>query len=244
MKQQSDSELLVTQTGSSWTLELNRPHKRNALSAALVEDLIQALETAHQARADVLVFKGVGKNFCAGFDFSDFDSISDGDLLWRFVRIEQLLQSIHRSDALTVAFAHGRNFGAGVDLMAACKYRVATEDATFRMPGLKFGLILGTRRLAGLIGAEAAREIQQVAATFSSGRALELGLLNRICATAQWDQIIVEQCAAASALTPQARANLYRVLRTDTDEADMAALVCSIVGEGLRQRIADYRAAG
>ncbi|MCR2153265.1 hypothetical protein NSX49_23710, partial [Salmonella enterica] len=76
----------------------------------------------------------------------ELDAQSEGDLLLRFVRIETLLQRVAASPCLTVGLAHGRNFGAGVDLFGACKWRVSAPDASFRMPGLKFGLVLGTRR--------------------------------------------------------------------------------------------------
>ena len=120
----------------------------NALSAGLVEALIAAVDQAQAEQARAIVFQGEGRNFSAGFDFGDWESHSEGDLLLRFVRIEMLLQRVAATPCLTVALAHGRNFGAGVDLFGACKWRLATPDASFRMPGLKFGLVLGTRRFA------------------------------------------------------------------------------------------------
>ena len=68
---------------------------------------------------------GRGPQFQRGFDFGDWESQSEGDLLLRFVRIEMLLQRVAATPCLTVALAHGRNFGAGVDLFGACKWRLA-----------------------------------------------------------------------------------------------------------------------
>ena len=234
--------LLVNQDDGVWTLTLNRPDKRNALNAELVEALIESIGQAHAANAALVVLRGEGKNFCAGFDFSGFDDLSEGDLLWRFVRIEQLLQTLNNSPALTLALVHGKNFGAGVDLMAACKHRVASTDATFRMPGLKFGLVLGTRRLARLVGVERARQIQQVAQTLEAHTAFSAGLLSELASVEDWCAVVKHQRKAASALTADAREALYRVLRHDTDDADMADLVRSVVAPGLKQRIANYRA--
>src|SRR3546814_5225542 len=93
----------------------------------------------------------MGKNFSAGFDFTGYEDQTDGDLLLRMVRIETLLQRVAGSPSLTVALAHGRNFGAGVDLFAACKLRYCSPATSFRMPGLKFGLVLGTRRFRGIV---------------------------------------------------------------------------------------------
>lgn len=236
--------LQTKKDGSVWTLSLNRPDKRNALDAELVEALIDAVEQAQAVNVNVLVLRGEGKNFCAGFDFTGFEQLGEGELLWRFVRIEQLLQMLNHLPVLTVALAHGKNFGAGVDLMAACKHRVASPDATFRMPGLKFGLVLGTRRLARLVGAERARQIQQVVQTLDAAAALSAGLVSVVQDVNAWEAIVTEQVQAASLLSPAARVSLYRVLHVDTDDADMSELVRSVVTPGLKQRIAKYRAEG
>ena len=146
---------MVEQTHEGWALTLNRPDKRNALSAELVESLIAAVDCAHQAEAKLIILKGHGKNFSAGFDFTGVEQQSEGDLLLRFVRIETLFQMLIRSPAHTLCFTHGRNFGAGVDLFAACRQRVSTAGSSFYMPGLRFGLVLGTHRLVQLVGRDA-----------------------------------------------------------------------------------------
>src|SRR5262249_32414783 len=72
-----------------------RPDKANALDAGLVEALLVAVARAANSGARLLTLRGEGRHFCAGFDFSDLDQQSDGDLLHRFVRIEQLLHALH-----------------------------------------------------------------------------------------------------------------------------------------------------
>ena len=225
-----------------WTLILNRPDKRNALDAELVEALIDALDRAHASRASSLVLTGEGKCFCAGFDFSEFEQSSQGDLLWRFVRIEQLLEALYASPMATLAYAHGKNFGAGVDLMVSCQRRIASEDATFRMPGLKFGLVLGTRRLASRIGPDAARTIQEVAATLSANQALQAAVLTGLSSPDQLGDEILALRQASVALEPETRANLYRVLTDSNPDQDLAQLVRSVMRPGLKQRIKNYRA--
>src|SRR6187200_3203086 len=67
------------------------------LSSELVEALIDAVADAHARGARLLVFKGEGKNFSAGFDFGNLEESSDGDLLIRFVRVESLLHVVATS---------------------------------------------------------------------------------------------------------------------------------------------------
>jgi len=241
-----NDELLVEVDGDAWSFTLNRPAKRNALSASLVEALLEGVERAHAARADLLVFRGAGLNFSAGFDFSEWQSASDGDLLLRFVRIEQLLDAVASSPAMTMALAQGRNFGAGVDLFGACRARIATSDARFRMPGLRFGLVLGTRRFAELVGKERARSILQRAAEFDSADAQTFGFVDALTEQAAWSEVIAKQRAVVASLGEQARRDLLDVLghrRADRD-ADLAALVRSAARPGLKERIAHYLDAG
>lgn len=221
-------------------ITLRRPEKMNALSAELVEELIAAVDEAHAACCDLVVFRGSGRNFSAGFDFGGFEAQSDGDLLLRFVRIEQLLQKIVLSPAVTLAIAHGRNFGAGVDLFGACALRAAAPDSTFRMPGLKFGLVLGTRRYAGIVGTQVARDVLTQSRTFDAQEALRHGFVTQICAVGDIDACIERALEAAKALAPQARAQLHRVLAPAALDEDLASLVRSAAEPGLKERIRSY----
>ena len=233
----------IRRDAHSWTLELDRPAKANALSAELVEALIAAVGEAEAARVPVLAIEGRGRNFSAGFDFGGYESQSEGDLVRRFVRIEMLLQSIARSSCLTVGFAHGRNFGAGVDLFAACRWRIAAPQSTFRMPGLGFGIVLGTRRFARIVGIEAAREVLEGLATFDTGRAREMGFVRRIVPPEEWPAILAEAVATAESLAQESRGSLYRTLDGGAHDGDLADLVRSAAAPGLKERIARYLAA-
>lgn len=239
----SDSTLRIERQPDCWTLFLERPDKANALSSELVEALIAAVGEAEAAGMPVLAFRGTGRNFSAGFDFAGFEEQSQGDLVQRFVRLETLLQQVARSPCLTVAFAHGRNFGAGVDLFGACRWRVAAAGSTFRMPGLAFGLVLGTRRFAAIVGRERAREILEGLVTFDAARAHDIGFATRIAGEESWSGVLAEAVETARAIPAASRAALYRVLDGGTDAEDMADLVRSASAPGLKDRIREYLAA-
>jgi enoyl-CoA hydratase/carnithine racemase len=226
--------------GAAFRIVLNRPEKMNALSAAMVDALADAVDQAHRDEAQVIVLEGEGRNFSAGFDFSEVDTQSEGDLLLRFVRIEMLLHKLRTSPCLTVALAHGRNFGAGVDLFASCRLRYAEKDASFRMPGLKFGLVLGTRHFASLVGAQAARNLLETAATFDAARACEIGFVHAISERGEWAARRSQAVARAAELPAASRAALYDTLAGDAADEDMARLVRSAAAPGLKQRIAAY----
>lgn len=239
------SSVRVERQDRIWTFVLNRPDKRNALSAEMVEAMLAGLAQAKQTpQLPMLVFRGEGKSFCAGFDFADVEQQSEADLLWRFVRIEQLLQQIYHWPALTLGLAQGKNFGAGVDLWSACQHRVAAADASFRMPGLKFGLLLGTRRLGHLIGMDQARRIQEVAATIDVAQAQTLGLATQCKEPGQWPDTIEALAETSLGLDAATRADLNVALTTDTRDPDLADVVRSLARPGLKTRIAKYRDGG
>lgn len=238
------TQLSITRDAHTWTFTLNRADKRNALSGELVDALYEGVQQAHAQQAQLLVFRGAGKNFSAGFDFADLDTQSEGDLVLRFVRIEMLLQAISSSPCMTLALAHGKNFGAGVDIFASCKRRISTPDSSFRMPGLKFGLVLGTQRFGELVGKANARSILEETRNFDATEALRIGFVTQMAPVEKWDEAISEAQAAASVLDADSRAMLYHALGSQTSDQELALLVRSAARPGLKQRIARYLSAG
>jgi enoyl-CoA hydratase/carnithine racemase len=236
-----DNELLRSHDGHVTHLTLNRPQKANALSASLIEALLNAVEYAYTDGTRLLILDGSGEHFCAGFDFTGYLEATDGDLVLRFIRIEHLLQQLYHAPFVTLALAHGRNFGAGADIVCACSARVAAPGATFRMPGLRFGIVLGTRRLARRIGTDAARDVLTASRTFDSDEALRLGFLTQVAAQAGWPALIAAARKTAGALTQPATARLNEQTVADTRAADMAALVQSVSVPGLKERIRMFR---
>lgn len=238
------SVLVVERDRRLTRLTLNRPDKANALDASLVEALAGAVEAAYTDDTALLVLRANGKHFCAGFDFTGVDEASEPELLWRFVRIEQLLQRLYHAPFATAAFAQGRNFGAGADLIVACDERVAAGDSTFRMPGLRFGLQLGTRRLAARIGNQAARAMLGASLSLDAEHARSQRFVTALAPSAEWPGIEAQLLEGALALSATDRARLHRATTPDTRDADMADLVASITTPGVKERIRRYRAGG
>lgn len=236
----SAAPLLIAKSDNSWTLTLNRPDKRNALSGALVEALLTALTEAEEQNVALIILRGKGKNFSSGFDFSNLETISAGDLLLRFVRIETLLQRLAHSTCSTLVLAHGTNFGAGVDIIASCKHRIADPNACFRMPGLKFGLVLGTGRLSNLVGFENARHLLENTKTFNAQEAIDIGFLNQVVTQNNWHLVIQQTQETALSLAPKSRNHLYTLTIPDQRARDMAVLVESASEPGLKERIQQY----
>ena len=225
-------------------LRLSRPERGNALDMVSVSALSEGIaEAVADPGVRLLVLTGEGRNFCTGFDLDGLEAQSDGDLLLRFVRIEQMLQAIRHAPVPCVALAQGRVFGAGADLFAACAWRIATPEARFAFPGARFGLVLGTARLAALVGAQAALDATSRGQILPAARALELGLATELAEPAGWDAAVAGILAEVSATPRATLAALWSAALPDTRDADLAALVRSAASPGLGARIAAYRAA-
>ena len=232
----SDAQvLLVTQAAGVCTLTMSRPERGNALAPDLVEALLQALEST---RADdgvhTVVLRGAGRHFCTGLDLSNLEDTSDGDLLWRLVRIEMLLSALWHAPIRTVAVAQGRAWGAGADLVVACEQRVVQPDTTLRFPGAQFGIVLGTRRLAQRMGSSAARAMVTEGGELDAPKALARGLATHALEP-EWPSPRVDTLtvAALHAATREAEGG-------DQRDADLAALVRSAARPGLQARMRRY----
>ncbi len=212
----------------------------NALSAELVDRLLQEVLLSQADGTRLLVLRGEGRNFSAGFDFSDFENESEASLLLRFVRIEELLQAVHHAPFDTLALAHGPTMGAGADLVCACARRIAAPGAKFRMPGLKFGLVLGTRRLAARVGGDAARDVLGATRTFDAPKALASGFITGLAPQDEWCGLIEVAAKEAAALEPRTSATLFSRVTPDTRDADMADLVRSAAFPGIKTRLKAY----
>jgi enoyl-CoA hydratase len=236
------SELLVAKQGAVTELTLNRPEKRNALSSPLVEALIGAISAAERDGTRLLVLQGAGKGFSAGFDFSSLDTDDDAALALRFLRIETLLQAVRYAPFSTLALVHGACYGAAADLVVSCRHRVASPDGTFRMPGLRFGVVLGTRRLAALVGMDVARDLLEASKVFSASEALKAGFLTDVQERSAFPAAIAAAADAGDALSPDANRALLHLTAPDTRDADMASLARSVSEPGLKERIRAFRA--
>jgi enoyl-CoA hydratase len=225
------------------TIWLARPDRGNAMGAEMVAAIDAALDEATAAGARMIVLRAHGRNFCTGLDLADLDRVSDGELALRIIRIELLLQRIHSLPVTTMAVAGGRVFGAGADLFAACDHRIALPGTSFAFPGPAFGLVLGTGRLAGLIGDGRARRLLLAGAPVEAEHALALGLVTALLDAEAMEDGIAATRHAALRLDPATVASLHRRTRRADDDADLAALARSVARPGLVARVAAYRAA-
>jgi enoyl-CoA hydratase len=247
-------ELLIRTEAAVMTLTLNRPDKGNALSSSLVRELHDAIDLATTQGVRLLVLNSAGKHFCTGFDLSNLDQESDDSLLGRFIRMEMMLQSIHAAPFDTLALVNGRVMGAGADIFCACANRWIVGDASFAFPGTGFGLVLGTARLADVVGLAQAQAWVRGGGEIGAQAAVMAGLAHRhfegetnAAGTTVGEALarLSKQAMYLDETTEIAIRIAFDAARRPRgvtgDALDLARLVRSAARPGLRKRIAQYR---
>lgn len=237
---QQEPAVIREDVGPVVRLRLNRPQRGNALGAELLDAMHAALETLERDPPAALVLEAAGRHFCTGFDLADLEQETDATLLARVVSIELMLQRVARLPCITVALVQGSAFGAGADLVVACDRRVILGDAAFAFPGTGFGLVLGTRRLAALLGADRALDIVRSGRRLGAEEALAINLANARFATAE-EAMAALPGWGVGRLEAATLAGLRAATRDGAmDDASLADLVRSAARPGLKARLQRY----
>ncbi len=235
------SVLIVEQQDTLKTLYLNRPQRANALNAELVQSLGKEIEKSANDGTRTLVLRGHGNSFSSGFDLQEIESLSDAEVASRVLDIERMLQSLFHAPMLTVALVHSKAFGAGADLVCCCHRRIATQDSRFCMPGLNFGILLGTRRLTQRVGSDNALSVLTSTRVFEASEALAMGYLTQIASSETWPEQIESAKLDGEAIAAEHVRRMFKVVIPDTRNADIADLESSVKAPGLVERILEYR---
>jgi enoyl-CoA hydratase/carnithine racemase len=165
-------------------LTMNRPEARNALSAALMSALLDALDrAAEEPQARVVVIAGSGPAFCAGHDLRELRTDRRRETYERvFAQCSELMLAIVRLPKPVIAEVHGVATAAGCQLVASCDLAVAAEDARFATPGVNIGLFCSTPMVAltRAIERKAAMEMLLTGKLVDAATAQAIGLVNRV----------------------------------------------------------------
>ncbi len=162
-------------------LTLNRPAKRNALNADLMETCSVAFESLAQDQTQrVIILRGEGPVFCAGLDLEEAFLPENAERTARLVA--HLLRAVYQVPQVTIAVVNGAAVAGGAGLMSACDVVVAAQDARIGYPEVRRGLVaaLVMTLLHRQVSERDARELLLLGELISSERARQIGLVNRV----------------------------------------------------------------
>ncbi|MDQ3721924.1 MAG: enoyl-CoA hydratase/isomerase family protein [Actinomycetota bacterium] len=226
---------------------LDRPDKRNALSAALIEELGEALRAAAGAASvRIVVLRGAGTMFSSGMDTADLGALAaDPSRLheWRaaILQIWNLCEDMAKP---TIAQIHGACLGGAAELALACDLRVMAADAVIGLVETQIGLIPdvgGCSRLPALVGLGRAKELVMASKLVDGTEAERIGLVNRVAAPDALDAATTQLTAELLACAPLALGLAKGVLNAAARPALAGTLEQEVAAQSLCATSDDFR---
>lgn len=230
-------------------VRFNRPDKRNALDGAQFAAIAEAGEEL-KSRNDVraVVLSGEGASFCAGLDFSSFNSMASGNGTGggnregnpsaiadgRITHLGQQCAWVWQEVPVPViAAVHGHALGGGIQIALGADIRVVHPDTQMSVREVYWGLVpdmTGTLTLAGLVRADVAKELVFTARVFDGREAFQLGLATKLSDNPHEDAMAIAAQIAAS--SPDAIRGAKRLMNglLNQGAAEQFAAERSIIG--------------
>lgn len=207
------------------TLWLDRPERRNALDAALIDELNTHLQAvAARPHLRFLLLRGRGEHFSAGADLAWMQAAAQLDYAANLADAQALGELLYRLDALplpTLAVVQGAAFGGALGLISACDLALGSTDALFCLSEVRLGLAPAVISpfVARALGPRQAQRYALSAERFDGQRALALGLLSDCLPADQLEAGVEAWIARLLANGPQAMRATKALLRACVDPA-------------------------
>ncbi|XOB97468.1 enoyl-CoA hydratase-related protein [Deinococcota bacterium DY0809b] len=226
-------------SGSVLTIELNRPARLNALNAALLEELSEALSAAEDPAVRAVLLTGRGGAFSAGQDLQEAGAggLDYQDHLGRYNRVVLQLRRLPKP---VVAAVRGVAAGAGLALALACDLRVLGRDTRLITAFARIALVPDsgmTYTLPRTVGWGRAFELLALSPELSAAEALRYGLANRVVD----EERVFEEASALAARLAEGPTRVFGLIKHALDESarlgleevlELEAQLQKLAGEG------------
>ena len=177
--------LLIENRGQVRILTMNRPEKRNALNSELTRNLLEALRAADSDESvGAIVLTGAGAGFCAGADLSEFKDLQQAVAAENRAELTMQLHLVFSKISKPIVTAiNGSAMGGGAGLAIAGDLAVMADGAKLGYPEPKHGIVAAIvmANLVRQVGRKAAFELVALGEPIDAQRALQLGMVNRVC---------------------------------------------------------------
>ena len=198
--------LLLTTDGAITTVTLNRADKRNALALNVMRELTQALRTIAISEARGVILAANGPVFSAGHNFADMAGATGDQARELFLVCTEMMDTIQHIPQPVVARVHALATAGGCQLVASCDLAVASDAASFAIPGGKAGLFCHTPlvAIARNIGRKRALEMAMTGDAIDAATASDWGLINKAVPAAQLEAAtldLVQRATRGSAMS-------------------------------------------
>ena len=174
--------------GGVGLLRIERAEKRNALDAAMTEELFALCRRIERDEAiDVVILTGTGRTFCAGGDIDAWSTQRPEDFARHWLRNgHDAFDALARLRQPVIAVLNGHALGGGLELAACADYRIAEAHVKIGLPEAGLGIIpgwSGTQRTVRRFGAQVVRRMALFGEIFGAEEARALGLVDALAET-------------------------------------------------------------
>jgi len=179
--------ILIDESPPIRTITLNRPERRNAMTAEMQTEMIEALEETAAGNCRVLMLTGAGEAFCSGLDLSELQAMQSktaADHRTDAERIARLFLAIRELPIPSIAAVHGPAIAGGTGLAMACDFTLATPASKFGFTEVRIGFIpaLVSAFLSLQVGEKRCRDLLLTGRLFDAAEAHQMGLVNEVVA--------------------------------------------------------------
>ena len=211
------------------TLTLSRAEKRNAISHAMIDEFLAALQEVEHSRAQVLIVAAEGKAFCAGMDLEDLQSLATQtaeENRQHTERIATFFRSLYNFPKTTIAAVNGAAIAGGTGLATLCDLTLASTEASFGYTEVRIGFVpaVVSAFLIRQVGEKHARDLLLTGRIIGADEAYRMGLVNEVMEPAYLlarARRLAEELLANSPASLRATKALFREYGRDQLERDI-----------------------
>lgn len=222
------------------TLSLNRPEKHNAMNAAMIGELTEAVaRLSADSTVRVVVLAGAGdRSFCAGADLNwmrEQFSASRKQRMDEARALAGMLRGLNEMPKPVIGRVQGNAFGGGIGMISVCDVAISVEGAKFGLTETRLGIIPATISpyVLARMGEGRARRVFMSGRMFEAAEAKELGLVARVVMPEALDQVIEREVAPYLSASPNAVTSAKALARSLGPTIDDAVIEATI------ERLAD-----
>jgi methylglutaconyl-CoA hydratase len=172
-------------SGDIAIITLNRPEKRNAISAEMMAELVSAFGEVDTSPARLLILTGAGKAFCSGMDLDSLKALSTqspAEQLEDARRLAHMCRRIWSFPKPTIAAVNGHAIAGGCGIATLCDFTIAVPEAKFGYPEVRIGFLPAVVSifLVRQVGEKNARDLLLTGKTIDAAEAHRLGMVTQI----------------------------------------------------------------
>jgi len=230
------SVLLEIREGMA-VVQLNRPQFRNALHREALEEIRQImLHLKGKDGVRGVVITGSGIFFASGADIRELRELDQLKGREYLLGIQRTWLTVEGMGKPVVAAVNGLAMGGGLELTLVCSLRLASEKATFAIPGVNLGLIpsfIGVQRLCQLVGRARGTELILTGNTIDAWEALRIGLVNWVLPQGELLGSAIAVCKRISSGNRDLLSHFLEICRSYHGSPSAAESSLSATREGL-----------